>query len=136
VVPEADTAIGCRSFWHMINLGLIHWWCRNNGSQQYCHRVHCCPAAGRPLTLCRHTHKPKKKPKKQNITQRRGSQVIQRLAREVMELVRSPPEGITYVATEEDTIQEIQAEISGPGEIRGIFFPCVMGFYNMGKGVV
>ena len=34
----------------------------------------------------------------------------------LQDLVRSPPEGITFVPNEEETLMEIHAEIQGPGE--------------------
>ena len=41
-------------------------------------------------------------------------QVIQRLAREVQDLINSPPEGITFVPNDEETLMEIHADMVGP----------------------
>jgi len=41
-------------------------------------------------------------------------QVIQRLAREVRELMTSPPEGITFVPNDEETLMEIHVDMQGP----------------------
>lgn len=43
-------------------------------------------------------------------------QVVRRVTKEVMELAESPPEGIKVFINEED-ITDIQATITGPGEI-------------------
>ena len=42
-------------------------------------------------------------------------QVITRVLREIRELVQSPPLGITYVPSDDDTVTEIHAQIEGPG---------------------
>ena len=44
-------------------------------------------------------------------------QVVRRVTKEVMELAESPPEGIKVFINEED-ITDIQATITGPGEMR------------------
>ena len=46
-------------------------------------------------------------------------QVIRRVTKEVMELAASPPEGIRVFVNEED-ITDIQATITGPGEMVGV----------------
>lgn len=43
------------------------------------------------------------------------AQVVQRLGREIQELVRAPPEGIRFVPNDEETLTEVHAEIAGPG---------------------
>jgi len=41
-------------------------------------------------------------------------QVVVRLAKEVRKLAMSPPEGIAYITTDDDTMGEVHAEIAGP----------------------
>jgi ubiquitin-protein ligase len=41
-------------------------------------------------------------------------QVVVRLAKEVRKLCNSPPEGIAYITTDDDTLGEVRAEIQGP----------------------
>lgn len=61
-------------------------------------------------------------------------QVIQRLSREIQDLVRTPPEGITYVPNDEESITEIHCDVAGPGEdywgllIRGPALECGYAF--------
>ena len=52
--------------------------------------------------------------RRQNIS----PQVITRIARELKELTKAPPEGIKHRPTDEDSLAEIHAEIEGPGESR------------------
>ena len=52
--------------------------------------------------------------RRQNIS----PQVISRIARELKELTKAPPEGIKHRPTDEDSLAEIHAEIEGPGESR------------------
>lgn len=50
-------------------------------------------------------------------TENLAPQVISRLMTEIRDLVRNPPEGVTYEECEsENTVSEIHALISGPGE--------------------
>ncbi|GMI31034.1 hypothetical protein TrRE_jg6918 [Triparma retinervis] len=51
-------------------------------------------------------------------------QVVTRLAKEVRKLATSPPEGIKFLATEEETLGEVHAEIEGPvgTPYEGFFF--------------
>jgi ubiquitin-protein ligase len=42
-------------------------------------------------------------------------QIISRIMTEIRDLVRSPPEGIEYVDSEDGTVTEIHAIITGPG---------------------
>ena len=49
--------------------------------------------------------------RRQNIS----PQVISRIARELKELTKAPPEGIKHRPTDEDSLAEIHAEIEGPG---------------------
>lgn len=49
-------------------------------------------------------------------TENLAPQVISRLMGEVRDLVRRPPEGIEYVSTDDATVSEIHAIISGPEE--------------------
>ena len=49
--------------------------------------------------------------RRQNIS----PQVITRIARELKELTKAPPEGIKHRPTDEDSLAEIHAEIEGPG---------------------
>lgn len=41
--------------------------------------------------------------------------VISRLLQEVRSLVKTPPDGITYVENEENSVSEIHAILTGPG---------------------
>lgn len=43
-----------------------------------------------------------------------GSDLRSRMAREVRALAQTPPEGVTYVATEADALTEVHADIAGP----------------------
>lgn len=43
-------------------------------------------------------------------------QIISRLMGEIRELVRSPPEGVEYIASEDSSVSEIHAFIDGPEE--------------------
>jgi ubiquitin-conjugating enzyme E2 S len=47
-------------------------------------------------------------------TENLAPQVISRLMAEIRDLVRTPPEGIEYVDSEDSTVSEIHAMISGP----------------------
>jgi ubiquitin-protein ligase len=44
-------------------------------------------------------------------------QVITRILREVRDLSRKPADGITYVDNTENSIAEVHAIITGPGEL-------------------
>jgi ubiquitin-protein ligase len=49
-------------------------------------------------------------------------QIVSRLMNEIRDLVRSPPDGIEYVESEDcDTVSEIHAIISGPGRSISLF---------------
>ena len=50
-------------------------------------------------------------------TENLAPQVISRLMAEIRDLVRHPSEGIEYIESESDTVSEIHACITGPGEI-------------------
>ena len=56
-------------------------------------------------------------------------QVVTRLAKEVRKLATSPPEGIKFLATEEETLGEVHAEIEGPvgTPYEGFFFELKLG---------
>eukprot|EP01036_Dinobryon_divergens_P022280 gene22280-30522_t len=49
-------------------------------------------------------------------TENLAPQVISRLMGEIRSLVKSPPDGIEYIETEDNTVSEIHAIISGPEE--------------------
>lgn len=49
-------------------------------------------------------------------TENLAPQVISRLMGEIRSLVKSPPDGIEYVETEDNTVSEIHAIINGPEE--------------------
>jgi hypothetical protein len=42
-------------------------------------------------------------------------QTMVRLGREIKELVQSAPDGVTYVANDEDSMAEVFADMEGPG---------------------
>jgi len=45
-------------------------------------------------------------------------QVISRLLSEIRDLIKNPPEGVTYIDSEDEnnTVSEIHAVITGPGK--------------------
>lgn len=51
--------------------------------------------------------------------------MIQRLAKEIRQLQLSPPDGVTLLPTEEESLVEVHVEMAGPegtpyaGEVRG-----------------
>src|SRR3546814_536393 len=44
-------------------------------------------------------------------------QVITRIMREIRDLVRAPPLGISYIASDDDVVTEVHAQIEGPGAL-------------------
>ena len=42
--------------------------------------------------------------------------IVASLTRQLRQLAKSPPDGIKYVASEDATLNEIYADIEGPGE--------------------
>jgi ubiquitin-protein ligase len=48
-------------------------------------------------------------------TENLAPQVISRIMGEIRDLVRSPPDGVTYTENEDNTVSEIHAIIQGPG---------------------
>ena len=56
-------------------------------------------------------------------------QVVVRLAKEVRKLATEPPEGIKFLATEEENLGEVHAEIEGPvgTPYQGYFFELKLG---------
>ena len=45
-------------------------------------------------------------------------QVISRLMTEIKDLIINPPEDIIYIEQDDDTVTEIHAQISGPGNVK------------------
>lgn len=63
-------------------------------------------------------------------------QVIQRLAREVHQLHLSPPDGVTFVANEEESLMELLFDVEGPvgTPYEGACVLRVCGVWVMGLG--
>ena len=55
-------------------------------------------------------------------------QVITRILREVRDLSRKPPDGIMYVDNTENSVKEIHAIITGPGEWQHLYSLVLWGF--------
>ena len=51
----------------------------------------------------------------QSATENLPPQVMSRLGKELKKLVRTPPDGIKFIPNEEERMDEIHAEIAGPG---------------------
>ena len=49
-------------------------------------------------------------------------QVISRLMTEIKDLIINPPEDIIYIEQDDDTVTEIHAQISGPGNVNIIIY--------------
>ena len=45
-----------------------------------------------------------------------GPQIVARIMGEIRDLVKNPIEGISYVENEENSVSEIHAILTGPGE--------------------
>jgi hypothetical protein len=46
--------------------------------------------------------------------------VAKLIMREIKQLAKSPPDGVTFVPGDEDCLNEIFADIDGPGACRGV----------------
>ena len=56
-------------------------------------------------------------------------QVISRLMIEIKDLIINPPEDIIYIEQDDDTVTEIHAQISGPGNANTILYSHLYNLY-------
>ena len=57
-------------------------------------------------------------------------QVISRLMAEIKDLIINPPEDIIYIEQDDDTVTEIHAQISGPGNANIIIYYHIFTLYH------